>query len=181
MRQPAPRQFSLPSWFTNCLQPSFDTIQARAWASCLELVEPLPSPFVRVRLVCCSWQNSRREILRAKSQSLSSTVNVERRGNRASNTLTGADGLYNGRSVSRQNQPQLGTRLNYCASAPAVVGPPVDWAVLRFLVKWVGRRECAPCKCRSVCNSERSAGGKRARAWRIESSRARGPRHENAF
>jgi len=44
---------------------------------------------------------------RSKVPSLSSTVNMERRGNRASNTLTGADGLYNGRTVSRQYQPRL--------------------------------------------------------------------------
>ena len=34
---------------------------------------------------------------------------------------------------------------------------------------------------RSVCNSERSAGVKRARAWRIENSCGQGPRHENAL
>ena len=45
-------------------------------------------------------------------------VLVERRGNRASNTLTGAAGLYNGRSVSRQNQPRFPILFRYGANAP---------------------------------------------------------------
>ena len=93
MRQPAPGQFSLASWSTNGLQPSFDTIQARAYASGLELVEPLTSPFVRLRLGCCSWQNSRREILRAKSPGPASIVKVEAAGD-GGTTLTSADGPY---------------------------------------------------------------------------------------
>ncbi len=80
MRQPAPRQCDLPSWFTNGLQPPFASIQTRAYASSSESVNPSPSPLDRLRLLSCSWQNSRREILEAKSPSLSSTVNVERRG-----------------------------------------------------------------------------------------------------
>ena len=164
----------MASWSTTGLQPSFDTIQVRAYASCLELVEPLPSPFVRLRLGCCSWQNSRREILEAKSPSLSSTVNVERRGNRASNTLTGADGLYNGRSVSRQNQPPLRTRLNM-ASAPPAFGTPLNWAILRFLVKGIGWRECAAIAKAGLFAIRSGAGGERGRgAWRIENSPARG-------
>jgi hypothetical protein len=115
----SPGQCSLRSWFKTSLQPLLLPIHPpRVEASCLEIINPLPSAFARLRLVCCSWQNSRREILSAKSQSLSSTVNVERRGNRASNTLTGADGLYNGRSVSRQNQPPLRSRLRHSASSP---------------------------------------------------------------
>ena len=65
-------------------------------------------------------------------------------GDRASNTLTGADGLYNGRSVSRQNQPPITNSFEIwrvCASA--VVGPPLYWAILRFLVKGIGWRDCA--------------------------------------
>ena len=112
-----PANVACPSWFTNGLQPSLVLIQSRVYASCLELVEPLPSPFVRLRLGCCSWQDSRREILEAKSPSLSSTVNVERRGKQGEQYMTGADGLYNGRSVSRQNQPPLRSRLRYGASA----------------------------------------------------------------
>jgi hypothetical protein len=99
-------QCSLPSWFTNGLQPSFDTIQARAYASCLESVKPLPAPFVRLRLVFSSWQNSQREILEAKSPGPASIVKSAE-GNRASNTLTGADGRHNGRSVSRQRTAVL--------------------------------------------------------------------------
>lgn len=64
-------------------------------------------------------------------------------GSRASNTLTGADGLYNGRSVSRQYQPPSRSRMKYGASAPADVGLPLSWAILRFMVKGIGRRECA--------------------------------------
>ena len=65
-------------------------------------------------------------------------------GDRASNTLTGADGLYNGRSVSRQNQPPITNSVEIwrvCASA--VVGLPLYWAILRFLVKGIGWRDCA--------------------------------------
>jgi len=65
-------------------------------------------------------------------------------GNRASNTLTGADGLYNGRSVSRQNQPPITNLIEIwrgCVSA--VVGPPLNWAILRFLVQGIGWRDCA--------------------------------------
>ena len=52
------------------------------------------------------------------------------------NFLTGADGLYNGRSVSRQNQPRIKDSVEIwrvCASA--VDGLPLYWAILRFLVK----------------------------------------------
>ena len=69
---------------------------------------------------------------------------MERRGNRASNTLTGADGLYNGRSLSRQNQPPITNLIEIwrgCVSA--VVGPPLNWAILRFLVQGIGWRDCA--------------------------------------
>ena len=38
-------------------------------------------------------------------------------GNRASNTLTGADGPYNGRIVSRQNQPSFLIHFKYGAAA----------------------------------------------------------------
>ena len=65
-------------------------------------------------------------------------------GNRASNTLTGADGLYNGRSVSRQNQPLIKDSVEiWRVCAFAVVGLPLYWAILRFLVKGIGWRECA--------------------------------------
>ena len=138
--------------------------QARAYASCLELVEPLPSPFVRLLLVSCSWQNSRREILRAKSPGPASTVNVERRGNRASNTLTGADGLYNGRSVSRQKQPPITNSFEIrrvCASA--IVGHPLYWAILSFLVKEIGRRDCATFSNAGLFAIRNGARGKRVR------------------
>jgi hypothetical protein len=65
-------------------------------------------------------------------------------GNRASNTLTGADGLYNGRSVSRQNQPRIKDSVEtwrVCASA--VVGPSLNWAILRFMAIEIGWRGCA--------------------------------------
>jgi hypothetical protein len=58
--------------------------------------------------------------------------------------LTGADGLYNGRSVSRQNQPRIKDSVEIwrvCASV--VVGLPLNWAILRFLVKGIGWRDCA--------------------------------------
>ncbi len=145
-RQPAPSQCSLPVWFTCCLQPSLGLIETPVFVPCLAIVSPLPSALLRLRSLSCSWQNSRREILKAKSPSLSSTVNVERRGNRASNTLTGTDGLYNGPSVSRQNQPPTTNSVQIwrvCASA--VVGPPLNWAILRFLVKGIGWRGCAAC------------------------------------
>ena len=61
-----------------------------------------------------------------------------------SNTLTGADGLYNGRSVSRQNQPGNKDSVEIwrvCASA--VDGLPLYWAILRFLVKGIWWRGCA--------------------------------------
>ena len=143
-RQPSPGQCCLASWFTSRLQPALVLIQARVYASFLKMVNPLLSAFVRLRSISCSWQYSRREILRAKSPSLSSTVNVERRGNRASNTLTGADGLYNGRSVSRQNQPPITDSVEiWLVCASVVVGVPLNWAILRFLVKGIGRRGCA--------------------------------------
>jgi hypothetical protein len=64
-------------------------------------------------------------------------------GSRTSNTLTGADGLYNGRSVSRQYQPPSRSRLKYGASARAAFGSPLNWAIPRFSVKGIGRRDCA--------------------------------------
>ena len=118
-------------------------IHPPGYASCPKSVNALPSAYARLWPVPCSWQNSRREILKAKSPSLSRTVNVERRGNRASNTLTGADGLYNGRSVSRQNQPPLQTRLEYARMCLCRCRPSLSWAILRFLVKGIGWRECA--------------------------------------
>jgi hypothetical protein len=75
-RQPAPGQCSLASWFTSRLQPALVLIQARVYASFLGMVNPLPSAFVRLRSLSCSWQHSRREILEAKSPSLSSTVKM---------------------------------------------------------------------------------------------------------
>jgi hypothetical protein len=119
-----------------------------SYASCPKSVNALPSAYARLRLVPCSWQNSRREILKAKSPSLSSTVNVERRGNRASNTLTGADGLYNGRSVSRQNQPPITNSFEIrrvCASA--IVGQPIT---LLAFCRWTNCEVSAPSSSDSV-------------------------------
>ena len=71
-------------------------------------------------------------------------VNVERRGNRASNTLTGADGLYHGRSVSRQNQPRIKDSLEiWCVCASAIYGLPLYWAIPSFLLKGIAWRDCA--------------------------------------
>jgi hypothetical protein len=118
---------------------------------------------------------------RSKVPSLSSTVNMERRGNRASNTLTGADGLYNGRSDSRQNQPPLRIPLKFGASAPAVVGLPLSWAILRFTGQriWLARLRRL-FQCRSVCNSERSAGERGRARGELKTVRLGGARHENA-
>ena len=117
----------------------------------------MPSAFVRLRLVCCYWRYSRREILSAKSPGPTSTVKVEAAGD-GGTTLTGADGLYNGRSVSRQNQPPLRTRLKYGASAPAVVGPSPElgYSEIHGQKNWVARMRRLV-QSRSVCNSERSA------------------------
>ena len=96
-------------------------------------------------------------------------------GNRASNTLTGADGLYNGRSVSRQNQPPIMDSVEIwrvCASA--VVGPPLNWAILKFLVKELGGATVPPYPMPVCLQFGTERGGKRARAWRIENSPARG-------
>ena len=57
------------------------------------------------------------------------------------NFLTGADGLYNGRSVSRQNQPRIKDSVEiWRVCAPAVDGLPLYWTILRFLVKGIGWR-----------------------------------------
>ena len=56
------------------------------------MINPLPSAFVRLWFAC-SWQYSRREILRAKSQGPASIVKVEAAGD-GGTTLTGADGPY---------------------------------------------------------------------------------------
>ncbi len=142
----------------------------RQFVKC-RLIQHIPN---WMRLVLCVWQFSRREILRAKSPSLSSTVKMwSAEGSRASNTLTGADGLYNGRSVSRQNQPSLRTRLKYGASAPAVVGLPLSLAILIPVQRnWVARLHRL-FQCRSVA-IRNGAQGQWARAWRIENSPARG-------
>jgi hypothetical protein len=59
-------------------------------------------------------------------------------------TLTGADGLYNGRSVSRQNQPGIKNSVEIwrvCASA--VDDLPLHWAIPSFLLKGIVWRDCA--------------------------------------
>jgi len=127
--------------------------------------EPSPSAFARQRLPSCSWQNSRREILSAKSPSLSSTVMWSAEGNRASNTLIGADGLYNGRSVSRQNQPRIKDSVEkwrVCASA--IYSLPLNQAILRFMVKGIGRRECAALFLAGLFTIRNGARWKRGRA-----------------
>ncbi len=134
------------------------------YAFCPKSVNALPSAYARLRPVPCFWQNSRREILKAKSPSLSSTVNVERRGNRASNTLTGADGLYNGRSVSRQNQPPITNSFEIRrACASAIVGHPLYWAILSFLVKGIGWRDYAAFSNAGLFAIRNGARGKRVR------------------
>ncbi len=77
-------------------RPSLWNLPGRTDGRCNEIIT-----------IFCSWQYSRREILRAKSPSPASTVQVEVEGRKGDTTLTGADGLYNGRSVSRQNQPHF--------------------------------------------------------------------------
>ena len=173
-RQRVPGQCSSRSWFTSGLQPALVPIQTRAYEAWLEDNRSPPS-FMRLRLVCCSWQDSRREILRAKSPSLSSTVNVERRGNRASNTLTGTDGLYNGRSVSRQYQSPSRSCMKYGASAPAVLGLPLSWAILRFMVKGIGRRDCAAFSNAGLFTIRNGARGQTGRQRRPPRSTRRQP------
>ena len=104
---------------------------------------PLPSSFVHLLFLSCSWQNPRREILKAKSPGPASTVNMEAAGD-GGTTLTGADGLYNGRSVSRQNQPRIKDSAEIwrvCAST--VDGLPLYWAIPSFLLKGIVWRDCA--------------------------------------
>src|SRR5271155_517263 len=61
--------------------------------------------------------------LRAAMNNLAHGIMWSAEGNRASNTLTGADGLYNGRSVSRQNQPSNKDSVEICrVCASAVEG-----------------------------------------------------------
>ena len=94
-----------------------------------------------------------------------STVKVERRGNRASNTLTGADGLYNGRSVSRQNQPPITNSVEVwrvCASA--VDGLPLYWAIPSFLLKGIAWRDCAAFSNAGLFAIRNGARGARGRA-----------------
>ena len=64
---------------------------------------PLPSAFVRLWFPC-SWQYSRREILRAKSPGPASTVKVEAAGD-GGTTLTGADGPYNDEAFRAKTGP----------------------------------------------------------------------------
>jgi hypothetical protein len=64
-------------------------------------------------------------------------------GNRASNTLTGADGLYNGRSISRQNQPPITNSVEFQLGSATSNRLGFFWTETSSLVKWIGRRECA--------------------------------------
>jgi hypothetical protein len=77
--------------------------------------------------------------------------------------------------VSRQYQPPSRSRMKYGASAPAVDGLPLNWAILRFLVKGIGWRDCTDFSNAGLFTIRNGARrGKRARAWRIENSPARG-------
>ena len=73
-RQPAPGQCSLSSRIICGLQPSLVLMQTRLTAACVEMVNSLPSSFALLRFPSCFRQNSRREILRAKSPGPASTV-----------------------------------------------------------------------------------------------------------
>ena len=81
---------------------------------------------------------------------------MERRGNRASNILTGADGLYNGRSVSRQGKTthrisarascelQLDTRIRQICEKKKEGGLPFsDSPVCREKTRLIGGRDGA--------------------------------------
>jgi hypothetical protein len=72
----------------------------------LGMVNPLPSAFVRLRSLSCSWQHSRREILRAKSPGPTSTVKVEAAGD-GGTTLTGADGPYDDEGFCAKTGPRF--------------------------------------------------------------------------
>jgi hypothetical protein len=92
----------------------------------------------------CSWQNSRREILEAKSPSLSSTVNVERRGKQGEQYID-----RRRRAVQWTWRfapipaPVSLSREIWRGCAYAVDGLPLNWAILSFLVKGIGWRGCA--------------------------------------
>ncbi len=153
-RQPAPGQFSLASCSTNGLQPSFDSIQARAYASSLELVEQLPSPFVRLWLACCSWQYSRREILEAKSPSLSSTVNVERRGQQGEQYIDRRRRVVQWTERFAPKSAPITHLIEVWRVCASAVGLPLYWAILRFTGQriWLARLRRL-FQCRSVCNA----------------------------
>jgi hypothetical protein len=146
------------------------------------MVNSLPSSFALLRFLSCFWQNSRREILRAKSPSPASTVKVEAAGD-GGTTLISADGLYNGRSVSRQNQPGIKDsveRWRVCAST--VDGPPLYWAIPSFLLKGIEWRGCAALFKAGLFAIRNGARGKEgARAGGELKTVRPGPRHENAF
>jgi hypothetical protein len=66
-----------------------------------------------MRLIFCSWQYSRREILRAKSPGPASTVKVEAAGD-GGTTLTGADEPYNDEAFRAKTSPNF-----QCVCSPA--------------------------------------------------------------
>jgi hypothetical protein len=86
-------------------------------------------------------------------------------GNRASNTLTGADGLYNGRGVSRQYQPPSHFRVKYGAAAP-LPSLTLPW-IGQFRdsrSKELGRRDCAAFSNAGLFAIRNGARGKAGRA-----------------
>ena len=86
------------------------------------MVNPLPSAFVRLRSLSCSWQNSRREILRAKSAGPASIVKVEAAGD-GGTTLTGADGPYNDEAFRAKTGPHF-----QLVSSPAGLTAIPQWS-----------------------------------------------------
>src|ERR1700722_8002827 len=103
--------------------------------------------------------------LRSAMNNLGHGIMWSAEGNRASNTLTGADGLHNGRSFSRQNQPRNKDSVEIwrvCASA--VDGLPLYWAILRFLVKGIWWRGCAASFRAGLFTIWNGARGERGRA-----------------
>src|SRR5208282_4921280 len=72
------------------------------------------SSIIHLRLLSCSWHNSQREILRAKSPGPASTVKVEAAGD-GGTTLTSADGPYHDGAFRAKISPSF---LRHGAVAP---------------------------------------------------------------
>ena len=82
-----------------------------------------PSAFVRLPFVSCSWQYSRREILRAKSPGPASIVKVEAAGD-GGTTLTGADGTYTDDAFRAKTSPNF--QLVFSPAGLTAIPMPTD-------------------------------------------------------